>query len=134
LKHQSTDDSGFRHDFFQYFTEFFVADVSVDSGAGVGNSVKVIFVGKNRRMQRPLGTAPRSAVVHPAAIVIKYTMAIYDFHLYDVPRYPPVRLLYLVRPQLKNLYHPLLVFFIKGDGGFTMAAVAAAGTGKYNGR
>jgi hypothetical protein len=78
-------------------------------------------------MQRPLGTAPRSAIVHPAAIVIEYTVAIYDFHLYDVPRYPPVRLLYLVRPQLKSLYHPLLVVFIKGDGGFTMAAVAAAG-------
>lgn len=85
-------------------------------------------------MQGPLPTPPWPAIVYAAAVFIKYTVTIHDFHLDDVAPYSPVRFSYLFRLHLEGLYHPLLITFIKRDGGFSMTTMSTPSAGKNPGR
>lgn len=114
-------------------TELLIGNVPVDAGTGFGDSVKIVLVLKDGRMQRPLAAAPRSAIVHFAAILIEDTVAIDRLHLHDIPRYPPIRLSDRVLISTQGLDHTFSIVGIQGNGGVAMAAITAPRTGKYPG-
>lgn len=111
-------------------TELLVRNVLIDAGAGFGDGVKIAFVFEDGRMQRPLATAPRSALMHFAAILIEDAMAIDRLHLHRISRHPPKHLSDCVFVSMQGLDHPYSIVGIKGNGGFAMTAIAAARAGK----
>jgi hypothetical protein len=103
----------------------------IHAGTGLLDSDKVIFIGEQRRMQRPLRATPGSSAMDGAAILVKDTMTVDNFHLGDITGHPPIFFPHLFFTQTQGRNHAPPVILVKGDGRFTLAAIAAALTLKY---
>jgi hypothetical protein len=110
-----------------------VRNVLVDAGTGFRDGMKIVFIFEDGRMQRPLAAAPRSALVHFAAILIEDAMAIDRLHLHRISRHSPIHLSDRVFASMQGLDHTHPIVGVKGNGGLAMTAIAASRTGKDSG-
>lgn len=95
--------------------------------------MEIAFVIQDGRMQWPLTAAPRPAIVHFAAILVKYAMAVDNLHLYSIARDPPKRLANLLLRLMQGFDHSFSIVCIQRNSGLAMTAGAAAGADKYLG-
>jgi len=121
---------------FEDGTEFLIAQLPVDAGAGLANDNKVIFIGQNAWMQRPLAAAPGTSFVDRTAgiFIIKNTVMIFDFHLYHVAAHLPVFFPDFLTRKAQLIDHSFLVMLVQGDRCLALAAVTATAAGKYIGK
>ncbi len=112
-------------------TEFLIAESSVYAGTGLFDDPEIFLRLQYAGMQGPLGTAPGFASMDGTAVVIKYAVSIYGLHLYSIPCLTPIVPGNFFPTHAKMFNHSFLVVFIKGNRGFTLAAVAALLTDEY---
>lgn len=113
--------------------KFIVSDLFFYAGAGIGNGVKIVFIGENRWVERPLGASPWSAVMHRASGFIEDTMAVESLHLYNLAGQAPKILIYCFFGHVECLNHSLPVFCIQRNRGLAVTTGTASFTGKYPG-
>jgi hypothetical protein len=105
--------------------------VRVHTWAGFLDGHKIVFIGEQRGVQGPLAAPPRTSGMDRAAVMVKNTMAVHNFHLGDITVYPPIFFPYLVFALTQGRHHTPPVILIERHGGLTLTAIAAALTLKY---